>query len=542
MKQKFLFLVRILSMGLVFAMVFAGCEQAYNGPSADKIADAVIAKQKPAPTADEISDAVIGKQPGVNDIANAVVGKQPGVNDIADAVVGKQPGVNDIADAVVGKQPGVNDIANTIMERSSVSNYSAQIKNLSSYGSLTIGKDITAWGQTDAAYTLTVNTFVRTTVNLPSIQGVTLEGDGTDDIKRAGNNITLAEKSNGKTAAFNFTIANTTDAAKPIKGVLTVNTVFDDVAAVSNINEFFQKALGYKDTTYPDGVNNIANFTLTTGKAIASWGQTDAAYTITADIFDGQTARIYTPRTTPTLYNGGSWPSVDVEWKPPVLAADLTATMNNYSPSGQTTIGGNSLYFSDYSYISYYLSTDSTTAKQATFDFRITSGDKTIGGRVTVNIKKVTKTPAQQQQEAQAAEKAALEQLRNTFADRFRANYYSYDGGIVTSFIDKGISAFGQTDVLYTIAARGGQYNYEYDENSNTVYYRWVDLPYYVYVNSEYTYVTWETKTANAAVVLDSGNNRLKVYTGKSGTAEFSFTYTYGTKTVKGSVKVTVLP
>jgi hypothetical protein len=511
MKQKYLF-GGILSAMLVFAMVLAGCEQVYNGPTADEIADAVRGKQ---PTADEI----------------------------ADAVKGKQPTADEIADAVNGRQPTADDIADTVMERQILSNYSSQMNNLASFGRLTIGKGIQAWGQTDAAYTLAVNTAERQSFNLPSISVLTWEGNGTDDIKRSDSLITLAEKSNGKTAAFNFTIANTVDPSKPITGSLTITTSYDgDTVGAAVLNEFFEKVLGYTSTD--SNVNNIANFTLTTNTAITRWGQTAAAaYTITADIYDGETVRIYSPNSAPVLYNQNnySWENASVEWKPPVLG-DVAAEMNNGSPSGDTYIGGNSFSFGSFSGTYYDLKTDSTAAKQAKFEFRITSGDQSISGTVTVNVKQVTKTPAQLEQEA---EKMQLEQLRGTF--NFDPNYYGYEGGIVTRFIDKGITAFGQTDAAYTIAVRGGTSQYGYDEEYNEVYYGYVTLPSMYDYSASTQRITWETKTANTAVVLEDpeyseSGKRLKVYTGGTGAAEFSFTYTNPAgKTVKGTVKVTVL-
>jgi hypothetical protein len=478
MKQKYLFVGRIFSIALVFAMVLAGCE--YNGPSVDEISD-----------------------------------------------------------AVKGKQPTTGGIADTVMERMELSNYSNQMNNLTSFGKLTIGKGIQAWGQTDVAYTLVVNTAERQSFNLPSTTGLTWEGNGTADVKRSDSLITLAEKSNGKTATFNFDIANAVDPLKPVKGVLTITTSYDsDTVGVANINEFFEKVLGYTFIDNYNSVNDIANFALTTNTAITRWGQTAAAaYTITADVYELETARIYSPNSAPVLYNQNNynWDNASVEWKPPVLG-DVTAQMNSGYPSGINYIGGNYLSISNYNGIYYDLSTDSTTAKQAKFEFRITRGEQTISGTVTVNIKKVTKTSAQVEQEQ-------LESLRDTFNNNFNnPNYSSYQGGVVTSFIDKDITAFGQTDVLYTIAARGSNSQYDYNDG-DFIYYSYVNLPYvYGYDASDnwVNFLTWTTKTANAAVVL-SGTS-LKVYMGKTGAAEFSFTYTNpANKTVKGTVKVTVL-
>jgi len=432
--------------------------------------------------------------------------------------------------------PTADEIADIVMERQELSYYSDQIKNLTSFGKLTIGKDILAWGQTDAAYTLVVNTAERESFQIGG--SFVWEGDGNADIKRSDFLITLAEKSNGKTATFNFTIANVVDTAKPIKGSLTVTTSYENATVgVANLNEFFEKVLSYN-------TNNIANFTLTTNTPITGWGQTtNAAYAITADIYDEETARIYSPNAAPVLYNNYNWERALVEWKPPVLG-EVAAEMDNSYPSflGSTHIGGNYLDFSNYSGTCYDLSTDSTIAKQAKFEFRITYNDQTISGTITVNIKKLTKPPVQLEQEA---EKEQLERLRDTFNSCFWINAGSYHGSVITRFIDKGITAFGQTDVLYNIAVRGSQYYSEWNYVTNEY-----DYLGYVYLPSMYEYSTsvkqviWTTKTANAAVILEDDYYEycLKVYTGKTGTAEFSFTYTNpSNKTVKGTVKVTVV-
>jgi len=523
MKQKHL-LLGIFSIGLVFMMVLAGCE--YNGPSVDEISNAVIKKQKPVPTVDEIADAVIDKQtpgPTADEIANAVDGK-----------------LND---------PTADEIANITVERSEVRTYSQNIEQpLASSGKLTITKGIQTWGQTDVAYTLAVNTAEHEYFQLPTISygQATLiwEGTGNADIKRSDTYIVLADKSDGKTAAFNFTITSKIDTAKTIKGALTVTTSYDNsTVGVANLNEFFEKILKYSlgyDTT-----------TFTTVKPIASWGQTDVAYAITADVLsDSDYVRIYSPNFAPVLYdqNYGDWFTAPVEWKPPVLG-DIAADISNASLYGNIYIGGNNLYLNQYSFMEYDLYTDSTTAKQAKFEFRISRSDQTISGSVTVNIKKVAKTPEQIQQET---EKAQLEDLRYGFYDSLKpTNSYnfSYYGGIVSRFIDKDITAFGQTDVLYTISVRGGTNSYDYDDDTgNYIYYGTVNLPSIGEYDDSWDwieFVTWETKTANSTVVLAdnyNGKKILKVYTGKTGTAEFNFTYTNPDgKTVKGSVKVTAV-
>jgi len=491
MRQKNLFM-GILSIGLVFLMVLAGCE--YNGPSVDEIANGVVKK---SPSADEIANAVDGK-------------------------------LND---------PTADEIADTTVERNEVRSYSQSIEQpLASSGKLTITKGIQTWGQTDVAYTLAVNTAERESFQLPTISygQATLiwEGAGNADIKRSDTYIVLADKSDGKTAAFNFTITSKIDTAKTIKGILTITTSYDNsTVGVANLNEFFEKVFFYsldEDTV-----------TFTTVKPISSWGQTDAAYTITADILDEwDYVSIYSPNSAPVLYSGDSngWNNASVDWKPPVLG-DLSTDIISGSPSGSTYIDGQYLYFNYYGGTQYNLSTDSATAKQAKFEFRITRGNQSISGILTVNIKRVTKSPEQLKQDA---EKEQLIDLRNSFNSSFSASYSSWNGGVVSRFIDKDITAFGQTDVLYTISVRGSSSSYDYDaDTGSNIYYGTVSLPTYP------STITWTTKTANATVVLTDGSygeKILKVYTGKTGTAEFNFTYANtDNKTVKGSIKVTVV-
>jgi len=441
------------------------------------------------------------------------------------------PSVDEISDSVVGKMndPTAGEITDNVFERQGLLAYSNSFEQLANYGKLTVSKGIQAWGQTDAAYTLAVNTAEREGFNLSSNSAFTWEGNGNADIKRSGNSITLAEKSNGKSASFNFTITDNVT-KKTVKGALTITTNYDNsTVGVSNLNEFFEYVLSY-------GLD-YDTATFNTVKPITQWGQTDAAYTITADTYNTYSIRIYSPNSAPVLFDQNSydWEKASVEWKPPVLG-DLTASFGSGYPSSESLyIGGNRVYLWNYSGIYYELSTTSTTVKQAKFEFRITRNDQTISGTVTVNIKAVTKTPEQIQQET---EKAQLEYLRSNFNSSFSlsSNNISYGyGGVISRFIDKDITAFGQTDVLYTISVKGGNDNYDYN-NGNYVYYSFISLP-----TSYPSTITWTTKTANAAVVLDGGT-QLKVYQNQTGTAEFEFTYTYTFGgTVKGSVKVTVV-
>jgi len=412
--------------------------------------------------------------------------------------------------------PSVEEIADTALERQEVSYISQQMKQLlQPCGKVTIGKDITAWGQTNAAFSVTVNTaelFVMQTNgyylpnngDLYNEYDVKWEGAGNEDItlEDAVDYLWFKDKSDGKTADFNFTITDKVDTTKIVKGSLTVTSSYDaSTIGVENINKFFEDVLR----------SNIEYGELTTTKAISQWGQTDAAYTIAKDVLNYGNVTIYSPKTAPVLRdNNWNWTKAEVEWKSPVIPADITA----YISSGNSYVNG-----CDYDYVSYSLSTSSTTAQQAKFEFRITSGDQTISGVVTVNIKKVTNT--------EQLEEDNLKSLRSSFDYSFDPRIGGYnDNGIITKYIDKGITAFGQEDVLYTITVRGDSDDIDGDGN----YYSTISLPYSP---------TWTTKTANAAVVL-SGTS-LNVYQNKSGTAEFSFTYTYNSKTVKGTVKVVVV-
>jgi len=458
MKQKLLF-AGMFSIGLAFMLVLAGC--GYDGPSVDEISDAVINKQKPGPSAD--------------------------------------------------------DIAETALDKGELREHSKKIEELASWGKLTVTKGIQAWGQTDAAYSLTVNTAECEFFLLPDHNDLTWDGAGNADIKRIDNFISLAEKSNGKSAIFNFTITNFVT-EKTIKGSLTITTSYDvSTLGVANLNEFFEKVLSISSLGDDSTV-----FTTTT--PITRWGQTDAAYTITAE----NEVIVRFPRLTAPLINVGYWKDALVEWKPPTVATELTSQLLT---GDQTNINiGNNYYYYYYNYL--YLSTDSTTERQASLSFRITNDDQTISGTVTVKIKKVVKTPTDAE-----LEEAALKELREEFSSSFSptSNSYYY-ASVLTSFAEKGITAFGQTDVSYLITVCGDSY---YHDSDSTGQYSYLFLPC-IYDNNYTNQITYTTKTANTAAVLDG--NYLKVYENKSGTAEFNFTYTYSsTKTVKGTIYVTVV-
>jgi hypothetical protein len=465
MKRKLLF-TGIFSIALIFMMVLAGC--GYDGPSA-------------------------------NDIANAVDGK-----------------LND---------PTVDEIADTVLEQTELRLCAQFIEDLAYCGKLTIVKGIQAWDQADAAYTLTVNTAERTKFDLPHTVYNTVEvllgweGAGSGDLKRSDYHINIAEKSNGKSANFNFTFTNMIT-AKTINGVLTVNTIYDhDIVGINILNEFFMKVLSSFD---------INDFTskFTTDKPITKWGQDDVAYTITAET---NVDVCFPTIEVPILYDNDSveWKSALIEWKPLALPTELTSEFNTESDTVHITH-----YPYGYNYVKNILTLTSeiSTARTVTMNFRITRDAQTISGTVTISIKKGdTVIPSEEQ------DRRELEQLRNVFYEMLRPEYYpesSEDTYRLTCYIDKSITDFGQTDVLYLITVHGNK-----GDNDGENYYSYLDLPY---MSGK---ITWTNKTTNSAVTLDSSSDPyLTVYNNRSGVAEFNFSYASSvTKTVKGSVRVTVV-
>jgi len=472
MKHKHLFM-GIFSIGLIFMMVLAGCK--YDGPSADEIADTVNGK------------------------------------------------LND---------PSADEIAETVLEQIELRECSQYIENLTSFGKLTVTKGIQAWDQADAAFTLTINTAERASFYLPNVYNNTgfpyntvevllaWEGTGNSDIKRSDYRISIMEKANGKTANFNFTFTNMIT-AKTIKGVLTVNTIYDhNTVGIDNLNEFFVKVLSSFDA---DDVTSK----LTTDKPITNWGQNDVSYTITAE----NSVNVCFPTLkAPILYDNDfspAWKSVLVEWKPLTVPTDLTSSSDTEDDS-YVYIGNNYDEYYSYNKSILTLSTDYAAEKQVILNFRITNDDQTITGTVTVKIKKVTPTPPT----AADLEEQDLKDLRKEFKINFEPYYHNYDSNFtarLTCYIENSITAFGQTDVSYLITVRG---NTGYSDSDGS--YSTLNLP------SMSGGITWTTKTSDASVVL-SGSS-LKVYNDMNGIAEFNFTYTYSpTKTVKGTVKVTVV-
>lgn len=416
--------------------------------------------------------------------------------------------------------PSVNKIADTVMGRLELDSYSASMKDLADYGKLTVVKDIQKWKQTDAAYTLEVNTAEHESFKLPYFNTITWEDDGDADIKRSDFIVTLARKSDGKTAVLSFTFTNAANPKKTIKGSLTVTTVYTSLEGVETLNEFFEKALSY-------GLSDNAN--LTTGKPVSLWGQTDAAYTITAE----NSVDVYFPSSkVPVLYDVGNskWEKALIEWKPPAVDSGLTYKI---LPGGYFSLPIGDIFYtyesgSDDEERRLELSTDSATEKQAVLNFRVTRGDQSISGTVTVKIRKAEPTPPTQEE----LEQEALQNLRIGFDEIFKVsgNY------VLTRYIDKDITAFGQTDVSYLITIKGGSDQNDGENSYTPLNLRKTGL-------DSMNNVAWTTKTANYAAVLVTADDPLiKIYDGMTGTAAFDFTYTYSAgKTVKGTVTVAVV-
>jgi hypothetical protein len=425
--------------------------------------------------------------------------------------------------------PNVYEIADTVLEQTELRICAQFIEDLTAFGKLSITKGIQAWNQNDAAYTLTINTAERTSFDLPRSVYNTVEvllaweGTGNSDIKRSDYRISITEKADGKTAAFNFTFTNMIT-SKTIKGVLTVNTIFDHTTVgVIVLNEFFSKVLS------SFGTGDYTS-TLTTNKPITNWGQSDVAYTIDAKT----NVQVCFPTIqAPILYDNdigvyGDWKSVLVEWKPLTVTSELTSSYTTDDDDIHITH-----YSVNYSYKKSIinLTSDLGTSRQVVMNFRISNDDQVISGTVTINIIKGTSN------ELSPAEKDRIElqSLRDEFYLRLQPLYNissSTDTYRLTCYVDNSINNFGQTDVLYLITVRGNSGG----DDGDSVKYSNLDLPYMSGA------VTWTTKTSDPAVSL-SGST-LKVFNNKTGIAEFSFIYTSpasSTKTVKGTVKITVV-
>jgi len=449
--------------------------------------------------------------------------------------------------ASCGGGPGADSIAISAADRLELNQIARDLeRSLLKYGKLTYETPLENWEQDDAAYTLEINTAERDSFSFPYLSNYIYggniisgefewDGDGNTDLKRDGSDVKWEKKSAGKTATFTFTYADVIKETKTFKGTLTINTVYDlSTVGVNALNGFFENVLA----------NSSKKVTITTVKAISAWGQTDAAYTIDATINDSDYIRVFTPLNAPLVNINNYWAKkATIEWKPPIFSANLTASIGNQSQYGSFWIPGGGVQANNYSYVSYDLSTTNAAAQKAEFAFRITYGqqDQVLSGTVTVNVTYVKKTQAELDEDY-------FESLVNIFHYNFKPNEsnLSYNGGVVSCYIDKDIEAWGQTDVVYTISVRGEYTTLsEWDPDAGDSG-DWVTNTYpYAIVNLPYPNVVWAG--AGVANTVELSGNILKVYQNKTGSADFTFTYTYSpgggvpARVVKGTVKVTVV-
>ena len=424
MKRQFV-LIGIASV--ILAMVFAGCEQPYNGPSTDEIADKVY-------------------------------------------------------------KTSLIEGAKTIIP-----------SGLEWSGEFTTVKAISAWGQTDAAYTLKVNNAQTKDIELPGVYGsYSTAWECPSPTEDAGmwelngrQYIWVSDKKTGFTAAdFTFTITYTGDSSKTVKGKLTVQAEYN-ASSVPVPSSLVSK---FKDEAYLNNSDAVTD--------IATWGQTSAELTLAST---RGSAYLSLPSSL-DFYENGQSQSARVEWKTPAsLPAGLSASV--YSSGGSS---------------SYNLSTSSETQLSAEFPFRITSGANSelqVSGKITVKVSYQEPDPAD-------LEKAYVEDLRSSFLNLVR------DPAVVALYEDKAIAAISQTDAKYSITVKYSN-GYYSDENGN---YVTLYLP-------NGSAVAWTgADPANNAAKLDASSNQLKVYQNKSGTAAYNFTYTYAAnKTVTGTLDVRVI-
>jgi len=260
--------------------------------------------------------------------------------------------------------PTADEIADKVVEQTAknatVENYADAFKDLRGYGEFSVGAAVARWGQDGAAYTLTVDSErgVKKIFLDSAITGTEVAWTGPAApvaaekpiaIDAATGIITVAATTNGQSAAFGFTITDP-QGAGTIRGTLTVTARYDgDTAGIageqSGIAALFVDALTHDNYGY-----NVAA-TVTAAKAIASWGQTDAAYTVTVN--PAEVSRLY------------------------LLGADGTRTVTwNGAKSGDLYVSSGSVYIAAKANI-----------PDGVFTFTIADtaySDKTIKGTLTV--------------------------------------------------------------------------------------------------------------------------------------------------------------
>lgn len=445
----------IAAVAAAAAIVFAGCQE-YTFPTADEIGASVAEHQKEGPSAEDIGTSVAEQQ----------------------------------------------EAAQNAQQLGQL-NYGF-VDQLDNYGTVAEDKKIQEWDQTDAAFTLTVNSAVSTSVPLPS-SGYKWDGPKTGDIKLNNGYVTIKAKSENQQAEFTFTYTNAN--GKTAAGTLTVKTMYDaGEAGIADDNGYSGLKSRFEE------YERLLQEGVTANTPIARWGQTDAAYTVTVTS-GGYTAYLYR-----SFNFGSSYTQARIEWKPPVIPAGVTVTPSNNS-----------------SYSTYQLSTSATDVQTIDFEFRITNQSDTtqqISGKITVQLRF---SLAEQ-------ETAALQALSNQLSN-FLNNNSSY---ALTFWNDTPASGWGADNVKYT-AQVSSQYSGDY---------------YYIYLLSNpslsFAAVTnnlsWSyTGTAITGIdtsYLSSRQLRIDNYNlpNAVNTIEIPFTYTFeangdgaAQKTIRGFFEITVL-
>lgn len=200
---------------------------------------------------------------------------------------------------------------------------------------------------------------------------------------------------------------------------MTVTTEYDLAKAdVSSLKSSFESDVGLAEQysgVYEDGVAAT--------KAIANWGQTDAAYTLTST---NGSASLTLPK---AVFVGGSGTSHNIEWQVTDtggIVSSATATIGSYPPGAD---------------VSYDLANSTATAKTATFTFKIVnSADAAniIQGTITVTVSQRTPTVAEQ-------EAIELETIKGGFT-----NWPTNNDNVLTFWADTPINAWGQTTAKYS--------------------------------------------------------------------------------------------
>ncbi|GHV16318.1 hypothetical protein FACS189493_1950 [Spirochaetia bacterium] len=178
---------------------------------------------------------------------------------------------------------------------------------------------------------------------------------------------------------------------------------------LQNIKEAFETAL--------------YNYDYDTSSGIAKWGQ-EASYANWPEVNVSGTISVHLPKTISVFDWGATY---EIEWDPPV---DSDAIITSSSSTADKT--------------DYTLTNATSTLKSITFNFYITSQwePRSISGTFTVSVRTST---------ADEVKKYAVDYARREFRSDLAQNT-----DISTWRENKAISAFGQTDALYTVTTKAG--------------------------------------------------------------------------------------